>query len=98
MHFTEQIWQAALNHCYCFSYLLENHEKKRFYVFFARIGWFLIGKCCSLHIGDGQETRKITLLREETLEKFKFMLALHKQHNLKYKNVVLQKCSITSCS
>ena len=58
-------------------------------VFFARIGWFLIGKCCSLHIGDGQETGKITLFREETLKKCKFILALRKQHNLKYKNVVL---------
>ena len=63
--------------------------KKKFYVFFARIGWFLIEKCCSLHIGDGQETGKITLFREETLEKCKLILALHKQQNLKYKNVVL---------
>ena len=51
--------------------------------FFARIGWFLIGKCCSLHIEDSQETDKITLFREKTLEKCKFILALRKQHNLK---------------
>ena len=63
--------------------------KKRFYVFFAGIGWFLVGKCCSVHIGDAQETGKIILFREETLEKCKFILALRKQHNLKYKSVVL---------
>ena len=60
--------------------------KKRFYVFLLELVSFL---CCSLHIGDGQETGKITLFREETLEKCKFILALRKQHNLKYKNVVL---------
>ena len=63
--------------------------KKKVLCYFARIGCFLIGKFCSLHIGHGQETGKITLLREETLEKCKFTLALRKQHNLKYKNVVL---------
>ena len=89
MRFTEQIRQAALNRHCCFLYLLENHEKKRFYLFYARIGWFLIAKCCSLHIGDGQETGKITLFRKETLEKCRFILALRKQHDLKYKNVVL---------
>ena len=26
--FTEQIWQAAFNHRFCFLYLLENHKKK----------------------------------------------------------------------
>ena len=80
-----------------FSIFIENHGKKvlcffRVFLifFFARIGWFFIGKCCSLHIGDGQETDKITLFREKTLEKCKFIqLAHRKQHNLKYKNVEL---------
>ena len=72
-----------------FFIFIRKSWKERFYLFFARICWFLIGKCCSLHIRDGQETGKITLFRKETLEKCKFMLALRKQHNLKYKNVAL---------
>ena len=68
---------------------IENHEKKVFCFFLARIVWFLKKKCCCLHIRDGQEKGKIILLREETLEKCKFILALCKRHNPKYKNVVL---------
>ena len=58
-------------------------KKKLFLCFFARIGWFLIRKCCSLHIGDGQEIGKITLFTKETSQTAQSKI---------------QKCSITGCS
>ena len=89
LRFTEQIRQPAFKSLLLFFIFIRKSWKERFYLFFARICWFLIGKCCSLHIRDGQETGKITLFRKETLEKCRFILALRKQHDLKYKNVVL---------
>ena len=75
--FTEQIWQLPWIIVVVF-YIYWEIIKKRFYIFFVRIGWFLIEKCCSLHIEDAQETGKTTLFRKETLEKCKFILPLRK--------------------
>lgn len=53
--------------------------QKKFLFSFARIDWFLLGKYCILHIGDGLETGKVKFFRKRSLEKYKFILGLHKQ-------------------